>query len=122
MFAYVSIVLFALYTADLWNATQLKNTILWTFSVAAVSMFRIPQIADDEAYFRKALMNNFKIIVVLEFLVAFYTFSLLAEMLIVPVVAFLVTLQAFSETEQKYRQVGRLLANLLTAIGFGLIL
>lgn len=122
MFAYVSIVVFALYTADLWTAKQLKNTILWTFSVAVVSMFRIPQIADDETYFRKALMNNFKIIAVLEFVIAFYTFSLLAELLIVPAVTFLVTLQAFSETEQKYRQVGQLLANLLTAIGFGLIL
>ena len=122
MLAYVSIVVFALYTADLWTVKQLKNTILWTFSVAIVSMFRIPQIADDEAYFRKALLNNFKIIAVLEFVIAFYTFSLLAELLIVPAVTFLVTLQAFSETEQKYRQVSRLLANLLMAIGCGLIL
>ena len=122
MFAYIAIIVFALSAANLWSTKQLKNTILWTFSVAVVSMFRITQIADDEAYFRKAIMNNFKIIVVLEFLIAFYTFSLLAELLIMPAVTFLVTLQAFSETEQKYSQVGRLLANLLTAIGCGLIL
>lgn len=121
MFAYVTIVVFVLYAADLWSTKQLKNTILWTFSAAVVSMFRIPQITNDEAYFRKALTNNFKIIVVLEFVIAFYTFSLLAELLIVPAVTLLVTLQAFSETEQKHRNVSRLLSNLLTTIGCGLV-
>ena len=122
MFAYVAIIVFVLSAADLWNIKQLKNTILWTFSVAVVSMFRIPQITDDEAYFRKAIMNSFKIVAVLEFVIAFYTFSLLAELLIVPALTFLITLQAFSGTEKKYQQVGQLLANLLTAIGFLLIL
>ena len=122
LFTYVAIVVFVLYEADVWSTNHLKNTILWTFSVAVLSMFRIPQIADDETYFRKALKDNFKIIVVLEFVVAFYTFSLLAELVIVPAVTFLVTLQAFSETDRRYKQVGQLLANLLTAFGFGLVL
>lgn len=122
MLTYVSMITYVLYEAALWNTTQLKNTILWTFSVAVVSMFRIPQITENEAYFRKALKNNFKIIVVLEFVVAFYTFSLFAELVIVPAVTFLVMLQAFSETKQQYIQVRHALSFLLTAIGCGLVM
>ena len=122
MFTYIAVVVLVLYEAGIWSTNQLKNTTLWTFSVAILSMFRIPQITDDETYFRTVLKDNFKIIVVLEFVVAFYTFSLLAELLIVPTVTFLVTLQAFSEIDQRYKQVGQILANLLTAIGCGLVL
>ena len=122
MFTYVAIVVFVLYDADIWSTNELKNTILWTFSVAILSMFRIPQITDDETYFRTALKDNFKLIVILEFVVAFHTFSLLAELMIVPAVTLLVTLQAFSETDRRYKQVGQLLANLLAVFGCGLVL
>ncbi len=122
MLVYVAAVVFVLFESGFWNTSQLKNTIFWTLSVAIVSMFRIPQISKDEAYFRILLKDNFKIIVILEFVIAFYTFSLLTELVIVPALTFLVTLQAVSETEHQYRQVSRLLANILTAIGCGLVL
>ncbi len=122
MFTYIAVIVLVLYETGVWTTSQLKNTLLWTFSVAILSTFRIPQITDDETYFRTALKDNFKIIVVLEFVVAFYTFSLLAELVIVPAVTLLVTLQAFSEIDRRYKQVGQLLAKLLTAIGCGLVL
>ena len=122
MITYIAIVVLILSEAGIWSTIQLKNTIFWTFSVAILSMFRIPHITEDENYFRGAIRDNFKFIAVFEFVVAFYTFSILVEMVIVPAVTLLVTLQAFSETERRYKQVARLLANFLTIFGLCLIL
>ena len=80
MCTYIAIVVLILSGADFWNMTQLKNTILWTFSVAILSMFHIPQIMENDDYFRNAIRDNFKLIAVFEFVVAFYTFPLLVEL------------------------------------------
>ena len=122
MFTYIAFVVLILFEAGIWNTIQLKNTIFWTFSVAILSMFRIPKITEDDNYFRGAIKDNFKLIAVFEFVIAFYAFSLLVELVIVPAITLLVTLQAFSETERRYKQVSQLLANILTAFGLGLIL
>lgn len=118
----VALIVFVLYEAGVWKVSQLKNTTIWYFSVALLSIFRIPQIKDDDNYFRNEVKNSLKLVVVLEFVIAFYTFPLLVELVIVPVVTFLIILQAFSETKQLYIQVSRLLANILTAFGCGLII
>ena len=47
-------------------------------------MFRIPQIAEDKHYFSNAIKDNFKVFAVVEFIVAFYTFKLWVELLIIP--------------------------------------
>ena len=120
--AYVAAAVLLLHEIGLWSTSQLKNTIFWTLSVAFVSMFRVPQIAEDESYFRNAIKDCFKIIAVLEFVIAFYTFSLFAELVIVPVVTFLVMLQAFSEAGQRDKRVSQMLSNILAAFGCALLL
>ena len=120
--AYVAAAVLLLHEIGLWSTSQLKNTIFWTLSVAFVSMFRVPQIAEDESYFRNAIKDCFKIIAVLEFVIAFYTFSLFAELVIVPVVTFLVMLQAFSEAGQRDKRVSQVLSNVLAAFGCVLLL
>lgn len=119
---YVASAVLLLHEIGLWSTSQLKNTIFWTLSVAFVSMFRVPQIAEDESYFRNAIKDCFKIIAVLEFVIAFYTFSLLAELVIVPVVTFLVMLQTFSEAGQRDKRVSQVLSNVLATFGCVLLL
>ena len=67
MAVYIILIVLCLNETGLWDLGQLKNTILWSVLVAAVSMFRLPQIAEDEHYFRNALKDNFKVVAVLEF-------------------------------------------------------
>lgn len=42
MVSYIALVVFGLHETGLWNLGLLKNTVLWSISVAAVSLFRIP--------------------------------------------------------------------------------
>jgi len=105
----------------IWDSNQIKNTILWFFGVAAVSLFRLPKIADDRFYFKKAITDSLKIIVIFEFLVTFYTFSLIVELLFVPFMAFVGALLAVSQTDEKYALVENILNRLVEMIGLLII-
>ena len=105
----------------LWESHQVKNAILWFISVAAVSFFRLPKIADDRNYFKKAITDNLKIIVLFEFVVTFYTFNLFLELLFVPFMALLGGLLAVSKMDDKYSQVEKILNKIVELIGVAII-
>lgn len=105
----------------IWDATQIKSTFLWFIGVAAVSFFRINKIADDCHYFRNAIKDNLKIIVFIEFLVAFYTFNLVVELIFVPFMALIGALLAVSKTDEKYILAQNLLSKLIEIIGISII-
>lgn len=69
MVGYICVVLYVLNDFGLWDFSQAKNTIYWTAAVALISSFRVPAIAEDEEYFKKALVDNFRVIAVFEFVV-----------------------------------------------------
>lgn len=105
----------------LWDFAQTKNTLLWFVGVAATSFFRINKIAGDSHYFKNAIKDNLKIIVFIEFLVAFYTFPLVVELIFVPFMAFIGVLLAVSETDEKYILVQKALSKIIEMIGASII-
>lgn len=119
LFAYIGIVVYGLSEVGLWDFSQLKNTILWCISVAAVSFFRITEVAEDHYYFRNAIKDNFKIIALVEFVVTFYTFPLIVELILVPLTTFLAVMQGVTRRDKKYKAVESLMSNLLLTIGSG---
>lgn len=106
----------------IWDSTQTKNTFLWFVGVAAVSFFRINKIADDPHYFKNAIKDNLKIIVFIEFLVTFYTFNLVVELIFVPFMALIGALLAVSQTDEKYIQIQKILSKLTEIIGISIII
>ena len=122
MVSYIVLITLALYQLGAWDSGQLKNTILWGATVAVVSLFRVPQIAEDEHYFRNAIWDNFKVVALIEFVIGFYTFSLWVELLIVPAIAILTALHTFSGSRKEYQPVEALLGAVLALAGFGLVI
>lgn len=122
MIGYISLTVYGLAQLGLWDFSQAKNTILWALTVAPVSLFRVPAIAEDEDYFRKALVDNFKVIAAFEFVVTFYTFPLWIELIVIPISAFLVMVQAYSERKSEYKIVTSTVTNALALMGITLTL
>ena len=46
MGAYISLLIFGLYQLGFWDTGHLKNTVIWSLSVDAISLFRINEITD----------------------------------------------------------------------------
>ena len=121
MTAYIGLLVYGLREASLWDISQLKSTIIWSVSVAAVSLFRINQIVADPRYFRNAVKDNLKVVVLVEYLIGFWTFDFWIELLIVPFLALVGGMLAIAQSDKKYQSVERLLNGVLTLFGIILI-
>lgn len=75
MTAYIALVIWGLSEASIWDMQQLKTTIIWAVFVAFVSIMDLESVTEDANYFKKAVKDNLKLIVVLEFIVSFYTLA-----------------------------------------------
>ncbi len=122
MLFYISALVFLLFTIGFWDITALKDTILWIFGTAFVTFFNLSKIGEDEKYFKKLLKDNLKLIIILEFITNLYTFSLLAELIILPILSFLLIVNNLAELKPEYKQVTRFFNFLLGMFGIFIII
>ncbi len=117
---YVFAIIFGLFKSGFWDFSLLKDTVFWTFGFAIVLVFKAnktKRISD----FKEIMKDAVKWTVIIEFLVAFYTFSLITELIILPLLVFFGMLQAYSDTDKKYAQVSKILKGTLSTIGIGVL-
>ena len=122
MVLYMAFVVYFLSEIDLWNAEQIKNTIFWCVSVGFMSLFKIESIKTDKSFFKNSVIDNLKLLAILQFVVGVYTFPIWIEILLVPVLALISAMLAIAENEKKYHQVKNLLKYCLEIYGLILIL
>jgi hypothetical protein len=123
----VPVCLMALYTAaavmllaavGLWNVSLLKDTIVW-FCVSGMAMtMRFVTSREAENIFRKVMADSIKIVIVLEFLVNTYTFSLPAELIIMPILTLIAMMDAVASLDKKYSEVAKVTRGAQTLAGF----
>ncbi|MEC8081211.1 MAG: hypothetical protein VX148_07000 [Pseudomonadota bacterium] len=106
----------------IWDIDQLKNTILWFVFVASVELFKANTVHDENGYFRDSIKGHFKLLAIFEFIVAFHCFSLIAELIIVPVTSILVMVLAYSELKEEYKPAERAVKFILSVFGIFLLI
>lgn len=117
MLVYIStIILFFNYLA-IWDFSLLKDTIYWTFGFAFIQLVNINDSEKDEKFFKKTLLNSFKIIVIIEFLTNLYTFSLVVELIALPLILIFTMVSTYSENKEENRAVKKLSDTLLSLYG-----
>ena len=124
--AFISLIIYSCFVVyflkqnNLWDIGLLKDVIIWFISSAAVLFFSI-NTANNTIYFKNLLLDNFKAVVILEFLLNFYTFSLLTEIIIIPLISFLVILKLLAEnsskTDREHKRVVTFLNYIITSFG-----
>jgi len=114
---YVSIVILLLYRIHLWNFGLLKDSIYWVTGTAIVLLFNIIDANKEKQFFKKITLDSVKLMIIIEFIVNFYTFNFWIELLLVPIFFLIGGLIAISETEKKYQQVNNFLNSVTSIIG-----
>lgn len=113
MTIYMGVVVYLMFEVDLWNSGQIKNTIFWAVAVGLMSFFKLESIKKDKSFFKQSVIDNLKILAIIQFIVSVYTFPLWLELLLVPVLALTGGMSAIAETDEKYNQVKKLLDGLM---------
>jgi hypothetical protein len=118
---YIIAVVYFLNDVGLWEDHQVKNALVWFFSVGIFSLFQINNIKKDQKFFKRAVLDNLKLTALIQFFVGIYTFHIAIELILWPILLVLAALLAFSEREKKHARVTALLNGLLSTIGFLLV-
>ena len=104
----------------LWDPHLATDTVFWFFGAGAVLFVRIDQ-ASEPKFFRKAVTQTLALTEFLAFFVNLFVFGLLVELLLQPLVFFLVAMVAVAASKPEYASVRRLMESLLALVG-GIVL
>jgi len=116
MAVYTAAIVYFLDRLELWDSSQLNNTVLWFLTVALVSLKDIVK-SEQINYFKKTAIDIFGLTALIQFITGVYTFSFIVELLLVPVAALLGGMIAVAETDPKNSSVKKLLNGILVAAG-----
>lgn len=119
MTLYVIACLYSLSHVGLWDWYQLKVTIVWYLAIALSVLYRYKEIKQNPRFCINLVVDNFKLIGIIEFVVDKYTFNIFVELILTPALFLIVAMLAIAQTKKdhKHKHLERILNGILIAIG-----
>jgi hypothetical protein len=118
MAGYVTLEVWAGARLGIWNSELLKPTLLWAVLSGGVMFFESSKAARDPRFFRTLLAETAAIGVFVEFFMNVFVMSLLAELIVQPMIATMAILRAVAGSKVENRLVRKFLDALLALTGF----
>lgn len=123
IFTYILSIVVILQKYGFWEVSLIKETIIWTFGFAIIAALSTNKKSKEAGYFRRILLDNFKLLVIVEFITNFYVFSLKYELILIPSIVFISLLTAYVEVYSKDKPelipVKKLFDSILIIFGIG---
>jgi hypothetical protein len=104
---------------EFWQISNLKDVLFWFFSVGLILVFKIND-AKSSAYFKEIFFSVIKWTIFLEFVINLYSFNLIVEIIILPVLAFSAMAQVIAKRDEKQKTVLKPLGNFLAFAGISI--
>ena len=120
--SYFGLMTYGLYAIGFWDSSLLKDTIFWVLFLELPLFVKTIEKAKDNHFFAQLIKENIALIVIIEFILNFWTFGLIAEIIIVPIAVFIGFLYAISAREKNYQQVKRFFDWLFAIFGVVIII
>lgn len=121
MAVYVAISVFLLYKIHFWDKGLIKDTIIWFVGAGLVMLFNANSALKNPLHIKEVIKENIKLIIILEFIINLYVFSLPVELILVPTSTILVLLQLVSKMDKKHEMVTKLVSSILGMLGLIII-
>lgn len=122
MCLYVTLLVLFLYKINFWSFVFLKDTIFWVLGAAFVLLMDSNKANQADNFFKNIIWNSLKLIVLLEFLMNMYTFHIVIELALIPLLILTVVSNVFSERKEEYKIVKNFLNNLLSFVGLSILI
>lgn len=121
IFLYVLGTTLIFYHLPFWDNIYIKDIVVWfVFSGMMYCMNAVSNEADEE-YIKKVLKDNFKLTIILEFIISTFTFNIWIELIIIPVTTIIVIMNVIAERKKEYEKVHKLLDIVLAGAGFWIL-
>ncbi|MDB2685902.1 hypothetical protein N9Y42_01715 [Mariniblastus sp.] len=121
MSVYVVAVVCVFWSIGLWVPLMTKDAILWVSLTGLVMLMQFMTARDSKNVFQSIIRENVKLLLFIEFFIGTYCFSLVAEMVFVPLLVLLVMLDTVAGTSDEYTDVKKLTGFLVSIFGLGIL-
>lgn len=101
----------------IWEIALYKDFIFWLFTSAFITLFNCNNI-NKLSDFKSIILKLFSLTLILEFLIGFYNFSLIGELILIPSITIISILYFIADNKREYRKVLNFLNTVLSIIGF----
>jgi hypothetical protein len=105
-----------------WSTALLKDTVAWIVVYGFASVFSASRAAKEEHFFRRSALAALSVSALMQFLLNLHTFHFVVELFLLPVVAFLLLLEAVAGMDSKTRPAQNLVNGLLVVLGVWVII
>ncbi len=108
----------------IWEISLYKDFIFWFLTTALVTVFNSNNLKNFKD-FKIIILKLFSITLIFEFLVGFYNFSLIGELILVPTVTFISILYLVADhkkAKEDYLTVSKFLNSILSIIGIAILI
>ncbi|MAB47782.1 MAG: hypothetical protein CMC05_04040 [Flavobacteriaceae bacterium] len=121
---YLAFIVTILNKLGVWEFSLYKDFVYWILSTGMVLFFSV---SDLNTYkdFTKIVLTATSLTIILEFIIGFYNFSLIWEIILIPTLTFISILAYFAEMKKEDRNsklVANFLKNVLAVLGFGFLI
>lgn len=120
LFIYVTTIIYLFYKLSIWEFSYFSTTIVWFIGIFFIFFLNIGEVRDFN-FFKKAIKDNFRFFVFIEFLINLYVLNFFLELLLIPIIVFISATLGFSSTNPKYKSVEKLLTQVQGIIGLLLL-
>lgn len=105
-----------------WELSLAKDSVIWFLGTAFVMLVNYEKATSDSNSIRKLIINNIKLSFVLEFLVNFYTFPFVIELIMIPFLVLIVGMATVSEKMKDAEIVKKFMGLILGIFGICILL
>jgi hypothetical protein len=103
----------------IWTPDLLKDTVTWFVVSGWLLLFSgIGRAAHDRGFWRRLAWDQVKVTAIFEWLTSTYTFGLGVELVLLPALFVVVTMDALAGTRPEFKSVGRITSFVIAAFGF----
>ena len=122
MITYVLLTIFSLHKINLWQSHQIKNSLIWAISFGFLSLLKLNGIKDDPQFFKTSILDNLKLLTIIQFIVSVYPFNIFIEIILIPILFIIAVMNALAHTKDEFKTIGKPLNAILSIIGGALII
>jgi len=115
-----AVLIFGMEYFKLWNNIFWKDAIIW-FLASFIMLFNANKALNDKNYYKKEFLKFLKWESIIIFVISLYSFSLVTELIFIPVFAFLIILQSYCSYKEENKQLKNILDILILFISLFVI-
>lgn len=120
--ATIGAAIFVMSLLGFWTWSLLGSTLLWFILVGFAWFFKINDAGKDSDFFKRRLFEAIGISAILEVFVGLVALPLWAEFVVQGLLLFVILMNAFAQTDSKFRAVANITSILLAIAGISLFL